>query len=733
MKIPEQLRDNRYGFIKLRGQTKIPLEPGWQKKPYRFNDIEPWFNTGNNYGVMGGEGTLIVLDADNKRISEIAEADMPKTFTVKTPRSGYHYYFLCADVKRKVVLNKEKDHFGEIISHGAQVVGCGSIHPDTKTPYELFRDSGITKVTGEDILAPLAEYLINDKQFYDGLAPEDLDIMTVLQKNGIELKKLSGQYACSHPVHGSKTGMNLVIHPQKNVWKCFRCNSGGGTLQLIAVLEGIIDCADSQPGALRDELFKRTVKIAEDKYGFKIKSQEKKSYPSGLWNDEWNAHRLVDRHSNLIRNCDNLGGWHIWNGKAWEVDETHIITALSRDTVKSFFEYYHKMDEDDQKYFIKHIRASGNESKLKSMASVARSWNKMSVKSDDFDADPHLLNCQNGVLDLRTGKMMPHQPELLLTKICNTNFLPKAQCPKWIEFLGTIFTGNQELIDFIQKAVGYGLTGDVSQQVFFILHGDGANGKSTFVETIYKILGTYSAITPTATLIAKRGNEIPNDVARLKGARFIISSELERSKILDEALVKRFTSEEAISARFLRQEFFEFKPTGKIFLSTNYKPTIKGTDDGIWRRIRLIPFEHKFEGVNKIEKYAEKFLYPELPGILRWAVEGFLKMQKDGMKPPKIVQCATQDYKSDEDAVGAFIEEFCEFNEMFTVTVVDLYDSFKDNSDIFMKRKDFNDYLEKHGYQKDRGTVGRLRGRYYWRGLKIREVPKEEDFDDRPY
>ncbi|HNX82720.1 MAG TPA: phage/plasmid primase, P4 family, partial [Candidatus Omnitrophota bacterium] len=196
---------------------------------------------------------------------------------------------------------------------------------------------------------------------------------------------------------------------------------------------------------------------------------------------------------------------------------------------------------------------------------------------------------------------------------------------------------------------------------------------------------------------------------------------------------KRFTSEEPISARFLRQEFFEFKPTGKIYLSTNYKPTIKGTDDGIWRRIRLIPFEHKFEGANKIEKFAEKFLYPELPGILRWAVEGFLKMQKEGMKPPQIVQCATQDYKSDEDAIGAFLDELCEFGEMEIVGVSELYDSFKENSDAFMRKKDFNDYMEKHGYQKDRGTVGRLKGRYYWRGLKLREVPKGEDFDDRPY
>jgi P4 family phage/plasmid primase-like protien len=715
MTIPEQLRDNRYGFLKLRGQTKIPLETGWQKKPYRFADIEKWVNTGNNYGVMGGEGGLIVLDADKKRISDIADVDLPKTFTVRTPKCGHHYYFLCNDITRKIVLDKDKEHFGEIISHGAQVVGCGSIHPDTKTAYELYRDLGITSISREDIFSPLAEFLVEDRLLYDGIKPEDLDIMAVLQKNGIELKKVSGQYACTHPVHGSKTGMNLVVHPQKNVWKCFRCNSGGGTLLLIAVIEGIVDCADAKPGALCGELFKRAVQVAEEKYGFKVGI----AMPPGLWNDEWNAKRVIDRHRDLIRNCDSLGGWHVWNGKAWVVDEVHSITALARDTVKTFHDYLHIMDEDDHKVFIKHVRSSGNETKLKAMVNVARSWPHMSVRSDDFDAHPYLLNCQNGVIELKTGKLLPHSPDMLLTKICNTVYDSSAMCPEWMKFLNTIFLGNENLISFIQKAVGYGMTGDVSQQVFFILHGDGANGKSTFVETFYRILGSYAAITPTSTLIAKRGNEIPNDVARLKGARFIISSELERSKLLDEALVKRFTSEEPISARFLRQEFFEFKPTGKIFLSSNYKPTIRGTDDGIWRRIRLVPFEHKFEGANKIENFAEKFLYPELPGILAWAVRGFLKMQAEGMKAPDIVMSATQEYKSAEDGVGAFLDEFCDLDEWCQVSVSDLYEAFRENSDFYMKKKDFNDYLLKHGYQKERRTAGVQKGRFFWKGIGL--------------
>jgi len=251
--------------------------------------------------------------------------------------------------------------------------------------------------------------------------------------------------------------MNLVVHPQKNVWKCFRCNSGGGTLLLIAVLEGIIECQEAKSGVLRGDLFKRVIKVAEEKYGFKIKKQIGIAVPAGLWNDEWNAKRLVDRHAGLIRNCDHLGGWHIWNDRGvWVVDEIHSITTLARETVATFHEYLHDMDEDGQQAFIKHIRSSGNETKLKAMANVARSWPKMSVRSDDFDADPYLLNCQNGVVQLKTGKLIPHSPDLLLTKICNTHYDSSAKCPEWIKFLNTIFRVMKISSRLFRKLLGTG-------------------------------------------------------------------------------------------------------------------------------------------------------------------------------------------------------------------------------------------------------------------------------------
>lgn len=507
----------------------------------------------------------------------------------------------------------------------------------------------------------------------------------------------------------------------------------GFTEELVraALTQALKKCPQNPVNPFAERDIERWIKSA---FGYTDDNNSKKSIK--FFNDVWNADIFVKQQGQSIKNCDQLGSWHIWNGQVWQKDETHQIIKLARDTVQSFYSMASKFDDGskEQKLFFQHIKLSGNENKIRAMVNLARSHAQVSIVSDEFDADPYLLNCQNGVFDLKNNQFVEHRPDLMLSKMCGTLYDKDAKCPRWEEFLNTVFIGNKELIDFIQKAVGYALTGDVSLQMFFILHGNGANGKSTFVDTINKMMGNYAANTPTTTLTVKRGDEIPNDVARLKGSRFVISSELERSKVLDEALVKRFTSDEPITARFLRKEFFEFKPTAKIFLSTNYKPTIKGTDDGIWRRIKLIPFEHKFTVDKKIEKYAEKFLFPELPGILIWAVEGYRKLKAEGMKEPDIVSFATNEYKSSEDLIAGFLDEFCVIQTYCKVLVLDLYDHFRERSEHFIRKKDFNDYLQKRGFTKEKGTAGPFKGRWTWYGIGLRdEGKKEQEVESRPF
>ncbi|MEC5254061.1 phage/plasmid primase, P4 family, partial [Bacillus paralicheniformis] len=220
----------------------------------------------------------------------------------------------------------------------------------------------------------------------------------------------------------------------------------------------------------------------------------------------------------------------------------------------------------------------------------------VSVRKQELDSHKYLFNCDNGVIDLKTGELLPHDRDLLFTKISPVSYQPDADCPNWKAFLESIFIDdrgapNYEIIDFMQKAIGYSLTGDTTEQVMFFLFGNGRNGKSTFINTVQHLFGDYGRQTNSDTFIKKKNDSaINNDIARLDGARFVSAVESEEGQQLSESLVKQITGGEKMSARFLRQEYFEFTPEFKVFFTTNHKPIVKGSDEGIWRRIRLIPF-----------------------------------------------------------------------------------------------------------------------------------------------
>lgn len=276
-KLPQQLQKDGFGFVRLKARTKIPFEQDWQNKPYSFADIQSWIDQGGNYGVQGGYGRLIVIDADTPQIAEILANKFPETLTVKTPRQGFHYYFFCDDIGKKIVLKKDTtvkkdDHFGEIIAKGSQVVGPGSIHPDTGTEYEVVKDIEIVEVSRELIFSELVEYIQYELPQKDAETEiENISVVDVLNKKGIQLHRIGGQLVCGHPVHGSTNNNNFVVHPDKNVWHCFRCGTGGGALSLIAVLEGVIQCAEAVTGGLRGDKFTQALRLAKDVYGFDVK------------------------------------------------------------------------------------------------------------------------------------------------------------------------------------------------------------------------------------------------------------------------------------------------------------------------------------------------------------------------------------------------------------------------------------------------------------------------------
>jgi putative DNA primase/helicase len=337
---------------------------------------------------------------------------------------------------------------------------------------------------------------------------------------------------------------------------------------------------------------------------------------------------------------------------------------------------------------------------------------------DDFDKDPWLLNLLNGTLDLRSGRLRPHKPQDLITKLAPVQYDPQAKAPTWRAFLERIFAGNQSLIRFVQKTHGYALTGDAREQCLFIEHGAGSNGKSTKQNVISGILGDYACSTPAETLLTKRQEYIPNDIARLKGARFVTSIESAEGRKLNEPLIKTFTGGDRITARFLHREFFEFMPTFKIFIATNHKPMIRGGDHAIWRRIRLIPFTVTIPEGDQDKELPRKLL-TEAPGILNWLIEGCLAWQREGLGVPDEVRTATEDYRVEMDILTAFITDCCVTGDGYRTGAAYLYGTYRgwcaDNREDPLSQRAFGLALGERGFKK---TEDR-RGRVVWAGVGL--------------
>ncbi len=442
--------------------------------------------------------------------------------------------------------------------------------------------------------------------------------------------------------------------------------------------------------------------------------------------DVWNAKLFFEKCGDAIRYCDALGGWFVWDGTRWLKDETFQILRLAKNTVKQMQEM---SAVSNDKALYKHAVRSESEGKLNAMMNLVRSEKDVAVMSNRFDSDVFLLNCRNGTLDLRTGELRLHSRDDYITRRVELDYRTEAECPDWLRFLDSIFLYDHEIIGFMQKAVGYALSGSMKEQCIFILYGAGMNGKSTFLKHVYRILGDYALNTPASTLMEKYSDTIPNDVARLKGARLVTAIESGKSKALAESQIKQLTGDDPISARFLHREYFDFFATFKIFLATNHKPNISGTDRGIWRRIMTIPFEKVITSDERDPLLDEK-LSKEYEGILAWAVRGFRKWQEEGLVQPEKVAEATNEYREESDVLGNFIDEKCVMELSAKVSASALLKAAqewaKDGGLRYVKRNEFIDYLKKRGFTKDRLSSSNNKGKIYWFGIGLKEEGGEE-------
>jgi putative DNA primase/helicase len=382
--------------------------------------------------------------------------------------------------------------------------------------------------------------------------------------------------------------------------------------------------------------------------------------------DLGNAERFVAQHGEELHYLATMGAWLVWDGRRWVKDETGEAERRAKGTVRSMYAAAAKVrnDKDLRTAMVDHARRSESNNRIKAMLVLAQTelradGGAVARMPGDFDADPWVLNVANGVLDLRTARLRPHDPTLRCRKLAPVAWDPEAPCPTWERFVARVLGERPELIRYVRRAVGYALTGRTDEQCLFFLHGRGANGKSTFLETLRRLAGDYAIQADFSTLAEKKGDGPRNDVARLERARLVTASELGEGKRLNEELVKSLTGSETITARFLHKEFFEFRPEFKLWLAANHKPVIRGTDDGIWRRVRLIPFEVQIPEAERDPALQDK-LVAELPGILAWAVSGCLEWQRDGLPMPSEVRQATAAYREESDVLGAWVAEACE-------------------------------------------------------------------------
>lgn len=357
--------------------------------------------------------------------------------------------------------------------------------------------------------------------------------------------------------------------------------------------------------------------------------------------DAMNAHALVAWCDDRIRFAPGLG-FFVWTGRVWERSEVKIRQEIHR--MGAALVLAGKLREAHPYTMTTRIEA---------MLTELRSVPSVHMKSSDFDAQPHLLSFRNGTVDLRTGRMHRHRQEDLLTYCLDVDYRPDARADRWERFLAEIFPKNHELAEYMRRLVGYGITGAVDEQCFAVFWGEGANGKSVLTDTLTAVFRSITKTTPFATFEEKQSGGIPNDVAALRGARLVMASEGEAGRPMSEAVLKRVTGKDMISARFLRQEFFEFKPTFLLALATNHKPKFKSQDEGLWRRVKLIPFL-RFFPLHEREYDLDEKLLKEREGIAAWAVRGAVEWYAEGLKDPSVIQHATREYRETSDALAGF-------------------------------------------------------------------------------
>ncbi len=695
-----------FSVIPLKAGTKEPALPSWKEYQTRqptLEEVTNWWqsNPEANVGlVCGKESDAIVLDVDDPEKFEDALKNLgweiPVTAMVKTKR-GYHIYFRYP--KGYIVRRYYCEGFGaELRGDGCYVVAPPSVVNGHKYKWMCDGDRELSVFTAE-----LAEPPIELLEAFS--VPKETDqtasttvIATPQNNNGNRSKAhlISAIVALlqSHWVEGQRHDLSLYLAGwlRKVGWEWEEVEE----LLKAITKDAKDDELHDRLRAIRDTFTKNKDEIAGVSRLKEILSEDIFKKLAALigdnHDDDW--FRDFEMHVDVLTSPVKLGdliaekmkdrlrwveawSWVWWDGKRWVKNASEAL--IEKEATDLIFNHFIALAQkstspETKRVYIDCARRCLDNSRIKK--ALERVKGCLLASPDEFDRDDYLLNCQNGVVDLRTGELLPHDPKFFITKIAHASYNPKQPTPTWDKFLQDVFCGDDELIAFIYRTLGYALTGTTKENKAFIAYGSGANGKSTLFNTVLRILGDYGKAIPAETMLQSGyGDGHPTKLAALYGIRMGFMSETEEDKCLNERRFKAVTGSDFVSARFLYHDYFTFEVKAKIFLAVNHKPIITDTTEAMWRRIILIPFRAFFS-----EKQADKDmpnkLWAERDGILAKLVAGCLEWQQIGLNPPKVVREATEEYRNDMDKLAEWLKECCIYDHKAATPFANLYASY---------------------------------------------------------
>lgn len=734
------------------GRTKDRLSPGWQSAPATLAQAQAHARSGDNVSILTGQysGGLVALDRDiafGPTVAMLGQlGQTAKVTRDNAPERGKLLYRVVGDLPPTRVYK---------------------LHPKDKHPAaELLS-------TGRHALIPPSEfgqghYQLTDQQYgildlsygqiehiWRLVTGQTFDKVSSNTAQGVDKNELRRQVAEAWPTlrifqhHGRAANGTLnergetrvlgnggLLIAENGQWYSHGDGVGGDEFDAWAFCtEGrIVDRADrrhfprilaamAEAAGLGARLGARVYTNGTPPVEPPAEPEPLAPAPTGRYahTDLGNARRLVAQHGADLRYCYAWDKWLVWDGCRWRPDDTGEVERRAKQTVAAIYaEAASCADEETRKAIAKWAIRSEAKALITNMIALARSEPGIPVRTSELDADPWSLNLRNGTLDLRSGTLRPHRREDLITKLAPVEWDREAIYPTWITVLDRLMAKDSDLIGFLKRAIGYSLTALTTAHQLFFAYGGGNNGKSTFFEAIAAVLGDYAQRAPTEMIMLRDRSSIPNDVARLLGARMVVCAEVEDGQRLAESKVKDLTGGDTVAARFLHAEWFDFKPTHKLWLYGNHKPVIRGTDNGIWRRIALIPFLVTIPP-NEVNAQLPAMLAAEAAGILAWAVEGCIEWQRDGLQPPAAVMAATQEYRSESDLIGAFLAECTTQDPRARARANQLYKTYttwaEQNGETPVTSNRFGRSLGERGYQKE--TIGG--GFISYRGIGLLE------------